>query len=392
MPNKKQKEAAELLVEKNRDLDRLTLKVAELEAELEKYRAREADIASALTMAAQAKTNIIADAEKEADAIIRNAAKKAEGMVSEATAHAEAIESDAREKAASVLNKAKETAAELIAKTQKDTEVLLRAAQERANASDERLHSVHSAIMGVAVELEHYIKEYRQVYEQALEKRPASSPKKVPETPDAYETPEELFHAVMEIEGREAPSEAREFLEKNTLPDSVPFSDELFDGDNPTQNIEGVLSLDFAGQQAESTHTAVQVESKPDVQADLAEHVAEAIQAEVVNCAEEGTGATAAEAEILSAILDDFMGSFAADSEEAAQAEQSGVEESTSKTETVAAEAAEESTCDINSVLDGILGSEPETGFIPASDDLDSILNDIFGKLDSSDESEGESV
>ena len=316
MANKKQKDAAELLVEKNRDCDRLKVRVAELEEELRRYKQREEEIVMAITMAAQAKSKIIGDAESNAAAMERNAIKKAEATEAQSKQKAEQIIRDAENRAVSIINKAKSDAEALMKKTEENTKALMGAARAQADSVNMHCTTINAALTKSAAVIFRYIRDFREVYEEVtgdtLEK--LLKCKELPEGLDAeeYDNPEDLFHAVMKLEGREMPEEAKAAL---GIEESVPFTAELFGDDDPAKNIESIINMGKPSAKAEANAPEAVIEIKTE-ESTATEKRDEKVDTEAAPKGEQS------EAEMLTAMLKGFMdsiGDTAADSGKAAE-------------------------------------------------------------------------
>lgn len=207
MANKKQKETEELLAGKNNEIDALKRRIAELEAELKKFHEREASIAAALTMAQQVKASTIEEAQKRAAITVEGAQKQAQTIISEAKEKADEIDKEARAKAA-----------EMLSETEQQTQELLTASRRRTVDFESRHTAINTALLGAAAALCKYIEDYKDLYEETtgclFDRR--SDGKATAAVPDEYESPDQLFHTLLNISGAGADSKRTAKVEKTT--------------------------------------------------------------------------------------------------------------------------------------------------------------------------------
>lgn len=205
MANKKQKETEELLAGKNNEIDALKRRIAELEEELKKFHEREASIAAALTMAQQVKTSTIEEAQKRAAITIEGAQKQAQTIIAEAEGKADEIAKEARAKAA-----------EMLSETEQQTQELLTASKRRTVDFESRHTAINTALLGAAAALCKYIEDYKDLYEETtgclFDRR--SGAKAAEAVPDEYESPDQLFHTLLNISGAGTDSKKTAKVEK----------------------------------------------------------------------------------------------------------------------------------------------------------------------------------
>ncbi len=208
MANKKQKEIEELLAGKNNEIDALKRRIAELDDELKKFHEREASIADALTMAQQVKASTIEEAQKRAALTIEAAQKQAQTIISEAEEKADEAAKDARAKAA-----------EILSETEQQTQELLTASKRRTVDFEARHTAINTALLGAAAAICKYIADYKDLYEETtgclFDRR--SDGKAAETVPDEYESPDQLFHTLLNISGAGADSEKTAKIKKTTI-------------------------------------------------------------------------------------------------------------------------------------------------------------------------------
>ena len=250
MANKK-KDADEIIVELNRDVERLTRRVTELETELEGYRSREKEIASAMTLVAQMKENIINDAEKVASSMTHNAEKTAQGTISAAQDEAKRIIADARVKAEVIKEEAREEAAKEQKVLEKRNAETIAALNNYAKDVTTQTDAINEAMVVLAAKMYSYITKYKDVYERIsgkkfgdIEQLPKKGGQKK-DTADDYDNPEDLYHAVMEIEGRTPPEGVGKTDGKSdtTIPETVPLTADMLGTGNPEEKIASVIDM-----------------------------------------------------------------------------------------------------------------------------------------------------
>lgn len=220
MANKKQKETEELLAGKNNEIDALKRRIAELEEELKKFHEREASIAAALTMAQQVKTSTIEEAQKRAAITIEGAQKQAQTIIAEAEGKADEIAKEARAKAA-----------EMLSETEQQTQELLTASKRRTVDFESRHTAINTALLGAAAALCKYIEDYKDLYEETtgclFDRR--SGAKAADAVPDEYESPDQLFHTLLNISGAGADSKKTDKVEKTAAVEAENDTEEQCD-------------------------------------------------------------------------------------------------------------------------------------------------------------------
>ena len=250
MANKK-KDADEIIVELNRDVERLTRRVTELETELEGYRSREKEIASAMTLVAQMRENIINDAEKVASSMTHNAEKTAQGTISAAQDEAKRIIADARAKADIIKEEAREEAAKEQKALEKRNAETIAALNNYAKDVTAQTDAINEAMVVLAAKMYSYITKYKDVYERVsgkkfgdIEQLPKKGGQKK-DTAEDYDNPEDLYHAVMEIEGRTPPEGVGKTDGKKdtTIPETVPLTADMLGTGNPEEKIASVIDM-----------------------------------------------------------------------------------------------------------------------------------------------------
>ena len=275
MANKK-KDAEELLIELRRENDALKNRVAELEKELEEFKSDRVTIAETMAAAVQYRRNAEAEAEKLVNSLTHNAEKQAQAAIENAENEAVKIVEAAKAQAADIESEAKAKCDEQIRQTEEKTKEILGIARREADELKSHTDAINSTLMGAATELFNYITAYKDVYEKAAGKAFGILPvlPEIPaaaaiDTPASYDTPEQLYHTVMKIQGR--------------VPDSEPLTSDMLGINDPHEQIDSVLNMG-------SSHVAEKhIEEAPAVGISTSDksELAEAIQAVIPEVADE---------------------------------------------------------------------------------------------------------
>lgn len=212
---KKQKETEALIIERNREIEALARRISELESVITGYKDREESIVEAITSAIDTKSAMIKDATAQSKQILDEANARAAEIRSKAKLTA----TQAKEDADKLMDDARKEAAKIIEDAQAEAKRRLDDASKKADECEKSYAEVSSGLMDMAVKLNEFITMVRSSFDMAQVTegrgtealiRPTAAAES--ETP-APQTPSDLYHSIMEIQGRTPASGAKK---KNT--------------------------------------------------------------------------------------------------------------------------------------------------------------------------------
>lgn len=204
---KKQKETEALIIERNREIEALARRINELETVIANYKEREESIAEAITSAIETKSSMIKEASVQSKQIVDEANAKASQIRAKAKLSAGQI----KEEADKTLESARKEAAALVESAQAEAKRRLDEAYAKADECEKNYSVISSGLMDMALKLNDFIGTVRASFDMARSPEGKGTqalirPNGSTEIPDNYQSPSELYHSIMAIQGRTAPN------------------------------------------------------------------------------------------------------------------------------------------------------------------------------------------